>query len=127
MGSTWGVHLRMASLHLLAGLILVFVAVSSTKPNLGVYYESLCPYSRQFIREEVWPAYQDLADYFDVYFVAYGNAKTTGSLESGFSIECQHGQRECEGNEVQACTVKYVEDAGASRGKPGQAGASRRA
>merc|ERR1719427_1670214 len=79
----------MASLHLLAGLILVLVSVSSAKPNLGVYYESLCPYSRQFIREEVWPAYQVLADYFDVYFVAYGNAKTTGSLESGFSIECQ--------------------------------------
>ena len=24
------------------------------KPTLGVYYESLCPYSRQFIRDKQW-------------------------------------------------------------------------
>jgi interferon gamma-inducible protein 30 len=47
----------------------------AAKPSLGVYYESLCPYSRQFIREEVWPAYEVLAEYFDVDFVAYGNAR----------------------------------------------------
>ena len=102
------------------------LGASNAKPNLGVYYESLCPYSRQFIREEIWPAYQVLAEYFDVEFVAYGNARvsrgrnqeknklvsvqTTGSMESGFSIECQHGEQECVGNVVQACTVKYVPD-----------------
>ena len=92
-----------------------------------MYYESLCPYSRQFIREEVFPAYQALSDYFDVFFIAYGNAdvsiqlsslhtrisisaQTTGDMESGFSIECQHGERECVGNVVQACTVKYQPD-----------------
>ena len=46
----------------------------SSKPTLGLYYESLDPYSRQFIREEVWPVYQQLGDNFDVKFVAYGNA-----------------------------------------------------
>merc|ERR1711887_234656 len=101
--------LTMAAIRVIAVLALAGLAQCSL-PRLDVYYESLCPYSRQFIREEVFPAYQDLSDYFDVFFVAYGNAETTGSLESGFSISCQHGQRECEGNEVQACTVKYVED-----------------
>eukprot|EP00091_Calanus_sinicus_P021289 TRINITY_DN6227_c0_g1_i1.p1 TRINITY_DN6227_c0_g1~~TRINITY_DN6227_c0_g1_i1.p1 ORF type:complete len:100 (+),score=30.25 TRINITY_DN6227_c0_g1_i1:209-508(+) len=43
-------------------------------------------------------------------FVAYGNAVTQGSLESGFSITCQHGERECTGNIVQACTVNHVPD-----------------
>ena len=43
-------------------------------PRLDVYYESLCPYSRQFIREEVFPAYTALQQYFDVFFIAYGNA-----------------------------------------------------
>merc|ERR550519_233171 len=51
-----------------------------------------------------------MGDDFDVKFVAYGNAETSGSLESGFSITCQHGERECMGNIVQACTVKYVAD-----------------
>ena len=46
----------------------------ASKPTLGLYYESLDPYSRQFIREEVWPVYQQLGDNFDVKFVAYWNA-----------------------------------------------------
>merc|ERR1739838_232907 len=101
-----GSVLKMAALKVVA--VLLLAVASNAKPNLGVYYESLCPYSRQFIREEVWPAYQVLAEYFDVEFVAYGNARTTGSMESGFSIECQHGEQECVGNVVQACTVKCI-------------------
>ena len=31
-------------------------------------------------------------------------------MESGFSIECQHGERECVGNIVQACAMKYQPD-----------------
>merc|ERR1712072_123484 len=50
------------------------------------------------------------AEYFDVFFIAYGNADTTGDLETGFTISCQHGERECVGNVVQACTVKYQPD-----------------
>merc|ERR1712215_291846 len=93
------------------GFLFISLGIAQgSKPTLGVYYESLCPYSRQFITEEVWPAYNALAEYFDVFFIAYGNAKTTGDLESGFSIKCQHGERECEGNVVQACTVKYQPD-----------------
>merc|ERR1739838_1050695 len=99
---------RMSALKIVSMLILF--GVSNTKPNLGVYYESLCPTSRAWIMKEVWPSYKVLAEYFDVFFVAYGNANTTGSLEAGFSIECQHGEEECIGNVVQACTVEYVED-----------------
>ena len=45
------------------------------KPTLGLYYESLDPYSRKFIREEVWPVFQQMGDSFDIKFVAYGNAE----------------------------------------------------
>ena len=45
-----------------------------SKPTLGLYYESLDPYSRKFVREEVWPVFQSSGESFDVKFVAYGNA-----------------------------------------------------
>ena len=48
---------------------------AKSKPTLGLYYESLDPYSRKFIREEVWPVFQQMGDDFDVKFVAYGNAE----------------------------------------------------
>merc|ERR1712110_693884 len=80
------------------------------KPLLGVVYESLCPYSRQFIREQVHPAYTTLSEFFDVEFIAYGGASTHGNAEDGYTFECQHGPRECAGNIVQGCTVHHVSD-----------------
>merc|ERR1711874_139551 len=91
---------------LLAGLCLTCGA----KPLLSVYYESLCPYCRDFLKKEVYPAYQTLADYFDVEFIAYGKAKTFGNQEDGFTFTCQHGPRECAGNIMQACSLHYVTD-----------------
>merc|ERR1712025_578872 len=96
---------------LIAVFALAGVCFCQEKPLLSVYYESLCPYSRAFIREEVYPTYQIMSDYFDVEFIAYGNARTYGVPgEEGFYIDCQHGDRECTGNIVQACTVNYNQD-----------------
>merc|ERR1711872_1031344 len=81
-----------------------------TTPTLALYYESLCPTSRAFIAKEVWPSYQVLSPYMAVLFVAYGKAQTNGSIESGYTIECHRGEEECQGNIIQACTVKYVPD-----------------
>ena len=67
---------KLMTISALVILRFVFPGISfvASKPTLGLYYESLDPYSRQFIREEVWPVYQQLGDNFDVKFVAYGNA-----------------------------------------------------
>ena len=73
--------------------------LNHVQPLPGVVYESLCPYSRQFIRlishltfiikiksshytllvfrEEVHPAYTTLSEFFDVEFVAYGGASVS--------------------------------------------------
>merc|ERR1712080_134828 len=115
-----GVHWRKSS-KMLFSLLLILPLASSlsisfspsksdTKPLLGVVYESLCPYSRQFIREQVHPAYTTLSEFFDVEFIAYGGASTHGNAEDGYTFECQHGPRECAGNIVQGCTVHHVPD-----------------
>merc|ERR1719309_24093 len=83
---------------------------SAKTPLLSVYYESLCPYCRDFIQNQVFPAYSSAAEYFDVEFFAYGGARTHGTQEDGYTFECQHGPRECEGNIVQGCTVHHVTD-----------------
>merc|ERR1712112_679764 len=59
---------------------------TDAKPLLGVVYESLCPYSRQFIREQVHPAYTTLSEFFDVEFIAYGGASTHGNAEDGYTL-----------------------------------------
>merc|ERR1711981_597874 len=115
-----GVHWRVSS-KMLFSLLLLLPLVSSlsisvsqsksdAKPLLGVVYESLCPYSRQFIREQVHPAYTTLSEFFDVEFIAYGGASTHGNAEDGYTFECQRGPRECAGNIVQGCTVHHVSD-----------------
>merc|ERR1712018_22332 len=115
-----GVHWRKSS-KMLFSLLLILPLASSlpisfspsksdTKPLLGVVYESLCPYSRQFIREQVHPAYTTLSEFFDVEFIAYGGASTHGNAEDGYTFEWQHGPRECAGNIVQGCTVHHVSD-----------------
>jgi len=48
-----------------------------------------------------------LGEYFDVEFVPYGKATTTGSSGS-YEFTCQHGQKECDGNKMHACALKHI-------------------
>merc|ERR1719228_1423521 len=91
-------------------LLLPLLGLAQAMPELAVYYESLCPYSRDFITQDLFPAYQAVGEFLNVRFIAYGNAQTSGNEVDGYTIECQHGERECYGNVVQACTVHYVTD-----------------
>jgi len=87
-------------------LLLAFcLSASATKPELAVYYESMCKGCRDFIHLVLHPAYPKISQYLDVRFIAYGNAETVGD-----HIECQHGEEECQANVVQACTVHYIKD-----------------
>merc|ERR1711988_607386 len=95
------VLLLLLPLFSLSSSLSVSLTKTDAKPLLGVVYESLCPYSRQFIREQVHPAYTALSEFFDVEFIAYGGASTHGNAEDGYTFDCQHGPRECAGNIVQ--------------------------
>lgn len=66
-------------------------------------YESLCPDSIRFIKEQLTPAYEALGSQrMVVEFVPYGKA-TTYPTDTGYSFRCQHGSNECRGNKVMAC------------------------
>merc|ERR1712127_21409 len=48
-------------------------------------------------------------------FVPYGFATTTENPDGELSFECQHGERECEGNRVQACSLYLTKDSPATQ------------
>ncbi|XP_040572852.1 gamma-interferon-inducible lysosomal thiol reductase [Lepeophtheirus salmonis] len=81
----------------------------SSKLQLSVYYETMCPYCRRHILEDLHPTYTQLSDILDVQLVPYGNAKSSSRPDgTGYTFSCQHGPTECLGNMVHACAIKYV-------------------
>lgn len=102
----------------LAGVVwlLCLLSLSGTfaqeKLTVGVFYETLCPDSIRFITTQLYPAFKQLGgngnQYFNIDFVPYGKATTTEGPTGNFTFVCQHGARECEGNRVHACALKYL-------------------
>ncbi|XP_076009218.1 gamma-interferon-inducible lysosomal thiol reductase [Genypterus blacodes] len=78
---------------------------NSAVPPVAVvlYYESLCPFSRVFITQQLFPTWTLLQDIMTVTLVPYGNTKEFSSVNSRFV--CQHGEAECHGNVIQACVT----------------------
>ncbi|KAK3009241.1 hypothetical protein RJ639_015113, partial [Escallonia herrerae] len=75
---------------------------SSEKVSLGLYYESLCPYSANFIVNYLVKIfYNGLIDYVDLNLVPWGNAK----LIDNTTFQCQHGPAECLLNTIEACAI----------------------
>ena len=42
--------------------------------QIGLYYETLCPDCKDFMRDQLYPAYKAIPEIFTVDFVPYGNA-----------------------------------------------------
>uniref|UniRef100_A0A3Q2ZTB3 Gamma-interferon-inducible lysosomal thiol reductase n=2 Tax=Kryptolebias marmoratus TaxID=37003 RepID=A0A3Q2ZTB3_KRYMA len=74
--------------------------------SVAVYYESLCPDSRYFITQQLFPTWTMLQDIMSVTLVPYGNAKEVLSAASPFT--CQHGAPECRVNMIQACIIHFT-------------------
>ena len=67
--------------------------------NFSLYYETLCPYCRQFFTEQLAKAYQTIPDIINITIVPYGNAhETYDSSSQMYQFTCQHGSDECVGN-----------------------------
>ena len=80
--------------------------------KINVYYESLCPDSKNFITQQLGPVYQKFKKYLRVELRPYGNANTTWQAwrdpkkEGGrWGFECQHEKSECIGNLLHASLI----------------------
>lgn len=72
---------------------------ANDKVNFTLYYETLCPDCRQFIKTQVWRAFQSIGDIMNMSFVPYGNAREIYRPETKlYQFYCQHGSDECYGN-----------------------------
>lgn len=82
-------------------------ATASNIVDIGVYYESLCPDSQQFVQEQLLHTYLEMPEYVNVELIPYGNAHYAG-VRDRYTFTCQHGPDECYGNMVQTCYINLV-------------------
>lgn len=98
-------------LKLMLGLMLVTAITAQTAEPVkaSVYYESLCPDSKNFIANQLWPTYQAVSAIFVVEFVPFGFSNYTQDGTS-WDFTCQHGPDECYGNKIHSCALNYYPD-----------------
>eukprot|EP00262_Sarcandra_glabra_P011945 TRINITY_DN2964_c0_g1_i9.p1 TRINITY_DN2964_c0_g1~~TRINITY_DN2964_c0_g1_i9.p1 ORF type:complete len:235 (-),score=11.93 TRINITY_DN2964_c0_g1_i9:268-972(-) len=100
---------RLVALLFMFSLFFFSDSASATtgKVSLALYYETLCPYSANFIVNYLANIFDSgLIDIVDLNLVPYGNAR----IGSNNSIACQHGPYECLLNTVEACAINVWPD-----------------
>jgi len=88
------------------------VDVTSTKSPLDVsiYYEALCPFSRQLIMD-AYPVVQQFlqSGLVNLNLVPWG--KSSEKEEGGsYLFQCPHGPDECNGNMITTCAMHHLKD-----------------
>ncbi|XP_057656874.1 GILT-like protein 1 [Diorhabda carinulata] len=81
------------------------IAVEAATLTVSIYYESLCPDSVRFFKDQFYPAYSTvLKGKIIVDLVPFG--KATAKNETGkWVFDCQHGKSECYGNKIHGCAI----------------------
>ncbi|XP_044757425.1 GILT-like protein 1 isoform X2 [Coccinella septempunctata] len=90
------------SLHIILIVTVTNVVCSDNRLKVSVYYESLCPYSIDFIKTKIFPHYKEFQNYVRLEWIPYGKANQT-LINGKWSFKCQHGRDECKSNMYQAC------------------------
>ncbi|XP_050486287.1 GILT-like protein 1 isoform X1 [Bombus flavifrons] len=95
---------------------------SKQKVHITVYYEALCPDSRNFFIKQLLPMYHKIPNNVQLEFIPYGKAtvgyfikrkndlKTTVKTENGYEFMCQHGPIECGANIIHACSIDILKN-----------------
>ncbi|CAH1165594.1 unnamed protein product [Phyllotreta striolata] len=80
------------------------------KVNVTVYYESLCPFARDFIVNQLRPTLRgNLSRYINLELIPYGKTNRTSDYNGNATFSCQHGPEECYGNLIQACARDFID------------------
>jgi len=81
---------------------------SADPVSVSLYYESLCPFCRDFISEQFYPTWKLLnsTGIMVVDMVPYGNAHEVELSSGQWNYTCQHGPKECEGNLIENCVME---------------------
>ena len=78
--------------------------------SFTLYLESLCPDCKDFIKQQLSPAFKAVGSIMNLALVPYGNAEE--QQQGGkWLFECQHGQEECYGNLIETCAIHYHSNA----------------
>ncbi|EEC15017.1 gamma-interferon inducible lysosomal thiol reductase, putative [Ixodes scapularis] len=90
-----------------------FVSASVVKQvTIVVVYESLCPYSTDFVYAQLLPTYSKLSPYIMLTMLPFGKAlvrnETDGKGHNVTTISCHHGPSECTGNQIETCVLRVV-------------------
>ena len=99
--------------YLLLIYILLVSNTSSQKvvPKITVYFESLCPYSIEFITTSIKEFYSKVTKPNVAYveLIPYGNANESyDPTTKKYTFSCQHGDNECYGNLVSTCSLNML-------------------
>lgn len=79
-----------------------------TPVDFTLYYETLCPDCQMFYKKQLFPTYKKIGAIMNITLVPYGNAHEKKSDSGKWEFQCQHGEWECVGNIIDACTINIV-------------------
>ncbi|XP_055351211.1 gamma-interferon-inducible lysosomal thiol reductase-like [Paramacrobiotus metropolitanus] len=74
-----------------------------------VFYEVLCPDSKDFVIDQIYPTVQKIGGIVNISMVPFGKAEERKDGEE-YIFSCQHGEKECKGNLVQTCAIGVLGD-----------------
>lgn len=87
--------------------------VTNAKPvNITLYFESLCPFCKQFITDQLYPTWKLLkpTGIMVIDMIPYGNAEEVEVSSGVYNYTCQHGPAECTGNYIENCIIKHAKN-----------------
>ncbi|ETO36840.1 hypothetical protein RFI_00221 [Reticulomyxa filosa] len=90
-----------------SALLLNLALGEPTKVAVGIYFESCCPDSQDFIVESFTPAYNTpgFTDIASIEMVPYGFEQYNESNGGTYMYTCQHGPNECLGQRIESCVI----------------------